>query len=269
MSNQSQSTIEIPRNFADAQAFASSMAEQLRMAGLVQRDFLPRVLPETERIRWSVTFLPAEVVSGDFYDVARLDERHIGFYIADVVGHGMPAALLTMFLKQAVVMRETTGNSYHIFTPEQVLSNLNRRMTEQELSGSQFATCCYFLLNIETLELTFARGGHPYPILIRRGENPRQLQTTGPLIGVFENAQFPQQTLKLQSGDKILLYSDGAGHVIGGYGDNRSFVFSKELYSIKELPIKEMNDRFNLFVQNQQANISEADDITMIGLEII
>ena len=108
-------------------------------------------------------------MSGDIYDVARVDEKHIGFYIADVDGHGMPAALLTMYLKQAIMMRETTGNSYRVFQPEKVLAKLNLRMTEQKLSGNQFVTCCYCLLNIETLELTFARGGHPYPILIRSG----------------------------------------------------------------------------------------------------
>jgi len=269
MKDQAESLIEIPKNFTDSQDFANIMAEQLRMAGAVQRDFLPRSLPNTPRFRWSVTFLPAEVVSGDFYDVARLDERHIGFYIADVVGHGIPAALLTMFLKQAIVMRETTGNSYHIFTPQQVLSNLNCKMNEQQLTGSQFVTCCYFLFNIESLELTFARGGHPYPILIRKGENLQQLQIPGPLIGVFENARFPQQNLKLRAGDKILLYSDGAEHIIGGQKDNQGFVFNEEFCSIKDLPINKLNERFNLFVQNQQTNAFEADDITMIGLEII
>jgi sigma-B regulation protein RsbU (phosphoserine phosphatase) len=268
MNNQMPRTIEMPKNFEDAQDFANSMAEQLRMAGAVQRDFLPRSLPKTDRLRWSVTYLPAEVVSGDFYDVIRLDERHIGFYIADVVGHGMPAALLTMFLKQAIVMRQTTGNSYQIFSPEQVLNNLNSRMNEQELSGSQFLTCCYCLLNIETLELTFARGGHPHPILLRNGEDPRQLQAGGPLIGVFGDAQFPQQSIQLQHRDKILLYSDGAEYVIGGYKDRQRFVFNDQLYSIKDLPMNEINERFNLFMQNEQNKSIDIDDITIIGLEI-
>lgn len=269
MDKEMQNTIEIPKNFSDAKSFASNMAEQLRMAGQVQMDFLPRILPNTQRLHWSVTFLPFEEISGDFYDVTRLDERHIGFYIADVVGHGIPAALLTMFLKQAIVMRQTTGNSYRIFTPEQVLSNLNLRMTEQKLSGCQFVTCCYFLLNIETLELTFARGGHPYPVLIRKGEQPKQLRTAGPLIGIFENALFPQQALKLQPGDKILLYSDGAENVIGGYKDNQGFAISEEFYSIMKLPINELNDKFNVLVKNQQLNSPQIDDITLIGLEII
>ena len=72
---------------------ADNLTEQLRLAGLVQQDFLPAKLPNTDEIRWSTIFLPAEWVSGDIYDIVRIDEQHIGFYVADIVGHGMPAAL--------------------------------------------------------------------------------------------------------------------------------------------------------------------------------
>ncbi|KKK92182.1 hypothetical protein LCGC14_2705480, partial [marine sediment metagenome] len=121
-------------------------ANQLKMAGEVQRNFLPQQLPDSDVTKWAAIWRPAEWVSGDIYDVTRLDEKHIGFYIADAVGHSMPAALLTMFLKQAIVMRQTTGNDYRIFDPLEVMTNLNRKMVEQELNGCLFATCCYCLL---------------------------------------------------------------------------------------------------------------------------
>ncbi|UCE46566.1 MAG: SpoIIE family protein phosphatase, partial [Phycisphaerales bacterium] len=124
-------------------ALAESLTEQLRLAGLVQQDFLPAKMPNTDHLQWASVFLPAEWVSGDIYDVVRIDEQHIGFYVADVVGHGMPAALLTIFLKQALVMRETIGSNYRVFSPAEVMKNLNLRMTAQKLSGYQFATACY------------------------------------------------------------------------------------------------------------------------------
>lgn len=269
MNNETQTEVEIPKNYLDAESFANNMAEQLAMAGQVQRDFLPRFLPNSEGFRWAVTFLPAEVVSGDIYDVARIDEKHIGFYIADVVGHGMPAALLTMYLKQAIIMRETIGNSYRIFQPEEVLAKLNLRMTEQKLSGNQFVTCCYCLLNIETLELTFARGGHPYPILIRSGYQPEQLQEQGSLVGVFGDARFVQQTVKLIRGDKLLLYSDGAERFIGRFDDRGSFIFSEEFTGYKDLDINELNDRLSFHAQHRQVNPDDLDDITIVGLEVI
>ena len=260
--------IKPAKNTPDAQAIANNLTEQLRMAGLVQRDFLPAKLPNTDNLQWAVTFLPAEWVSGDIYDAARLDENHIGFYIADVVGHGTPAALLTIFLKQALVMRETIGNQYKIFSPSEVMANLNRKMTEQKLSGCQFATCCYCLLNTKTLRLTFARAGHPYPILIRENCKPQQLQSRGALLGIFEDAEFEQETIQLQESDKLLLYSDGVENFIGCLDDKSCFNFSENFCDAKKLKIAEMLERLESTVKNTKINPAEFDDITMLGLEI-
>jgi sigma-B regulation protein RsbU (phosphoserine phosphatase) len=250
-------------------ALADSLAEQLRLAGLVQQDFLPARLPNTDETRWASIFLPAEWVSGDIYDVARIDEQHIGFYVADVVGHGMPAALLTIFLKQALVMRETIGKNYRVFSPAEVVKNLNLRMTAQKLSGYQFATACYCLLNTKTLQLTFARAGHPYPILIRLGEQPRQLEVRGSLLGIFEQAEYFQETVQLQPGDKLLLYSDGAEPFIGSFDDQGRFGFNEDFCKTTEQPIVEMTDSFNALMKNREIESSEIDDITLLGLEIL
>jgi sigma-B regulation protein RsbU (phosphoserine phosphatase) len=246
-----------------------TLAEQLRLAGLVQRDFLPAHLPNCPEAQWAATFLPAEWVSGDIYDVVRLDEQHIGFYIADAVGHAMPAALLTIFVKQALVMRETRENNYHIFSPAEVMKNLNIRMSGQKLSGYQFATCCYCLLNTKTLQLTFARAGHPYPVLIRPGEQPEQLEVRGSLLGVFEQAEYVQRTIQLSPGDKLLLYSDGADSFIGNFDDQTGFSFSDDFCEIKDLPITEMMERVNALAQNRHVEPAQIDDITLVGLEVL
>jgi sigma-B regulation protein RsbU (phosphoserine phosphatase) len=250
-------------------ALADTLTEQLRLAGLVQQDFLPTKLPNTDEVQWATVFLPAEWVSGDIYDIARIDEQHIAFYVADVVGHGMPAALLTIFLKQALVMRETIENNYHIFSPAEVVKNLNVRLAEQKLSGYQFATCCYGLLNTKTLQLTYARAGHPYLILIRPGQQPEQLQIRGSLLGIFEQAEYIQQTIQLQPGDKLLLYSDGAEPFVGRFDDQAGFDFSEEFCKVKDLPVVEMIDEFNTLMQDQEVEPPDIDDITMIGLEIL
>jgi sigma-B regulation protein RsbU (phosphoserine phosphatase) len=250
-------------------ALVENLAEQLHIAGLVQRDFLPAVLPDTDEVRWATAFLPAEWVSGDIYDVVRIDEQHIGFYIADAVGHAMPAALLTIFIKQALVMRETVEQNYRIFSPAEVMRNLNARMTGQKLSGYQFATCCYCMLNIKTLQLTLARAGHPYPVLIKPRSQPEQLEVRGSLLGVFAQAEYMQQTVQLQRGDKVLVYSDGAEPFIGSFDDLTGFHFSEEFCEIKDLPIVEMFDKFNMLVQNKKIDPSEVDDITAVGLEIL
>ncbi len=250
-------------------ALAETLTEQLRLAGLVQQDFLPAKLPNTDETQWASVFLPAEWVSGDIYDVARIDEQHIGFYVVDVVGHGMPAALLTIFLKQALVMRETIGNNYRVFSPAEVVKDLNLRMTAQKLSGYQFATACYCLLNTKTLQLTFARAGHPYPVLIRLQEPPRQLESRGSLLGIFEQAEYLQQTVQLQPGDKLILYSDGAEPFIGGFDEQGHFNFNEDFCKIAEQPIVGMADSFSVLMKNRKIESSEIDDITVLGLEIL
>jgi serine phosphatase RsbU (regulator of sigma subunit) len=246
---------------------AQQLEIQLKMAGTVQRDFLPQTLPDSPQFKWAVAFMPADWVSGDIYDIARLDEKHIGFYLADAVGHSMPAALLTMFLKQAVQMRQTIGNEYKIFTPLEVISSLNQKMFAQHLRGCQFATCCYCLLNTETLTLEYCRAGHPYPILIGKDNYLLQLQTRGSLLGVFEDAQFEQGLVQLRPGDKLLLYSDGAEPFMGIKHNEPSLDFGKEFMDIAALPAKQFTAEFENLA-GASKDTTELDDITLITLEI-
>ncbi len=245
-----------------------NLKEQLRLAGLVQRDFLPSQLPNCPEVRWAATFIPAEWVSGDIYDVARIDEQHIGFYIADAVGHSMPAALLTIFIKHALAMRETIDSSYRIFSPTEVMTNLNMKMLGQRLSGYQFATCCYCILNIKTRQLTMARAGHPYPILLRDGQPPRPLETRGSLLGIFESAEFIQSTTQLQAGDRLLLYSDGAETLIGQLEDKNGFQFADEFLALQSASITEIIDGLTEIAKNRDIDPAEVDDFTLVGLQI-
>ncbi|MEN8128184.1 MAG: PP2C family protein-serine/threonine phosphatase [Planctomycetota bacterium] len=242
-------------------------AQQLEMAGHVQRNFLPARLPHTEKIRWSAMFRPAEWVSGDIYDIARLDEEHIGFYLADAVGHSMPAALLTMFLKQAATMRQTIDNDYYIFKPWEVVTTLNLRMSEQELAGCLFATCFYGLLNIKTLKLDYARAGHPYPVLIRDGKLT-QLETRGGLLGIFPEADFEQKSIQLLPGDKLFVFSDGAEPLLGSSDDAGTFHFDQRFINLCSLGIDAMFESFSDMAAKYHFKPGEIDDVTAIGLEI-
>jgi sigma-B regulation protein RsbU (phosphoserine phosphatase) len=247
---------------------SDDIRRQLEMAGHVQRNFLPARLPNTDRFRWATVFRPAEWVSGDIYDITRLDEEHIGFYLADAVGHSMPAALLTMFLKQATVMRQTIDNDYYIFQPWEVMKTLNLRMSEQELAGCLFATSFYATLNNETLTLKYARAGHPYPILIRN-DKIVQLESRGGLLGVFKEAEFEQQSLVLHPQDKLFVYSDGGEPLVGKTRSDGSFLFTEQFQDICHLPIEEMLAAYNEMAEQYRFAPGETDDVSAIGLEIL
>lgn len=246
----------------------NNLTEQLRMAGMVQRDFLPTQLPESATTDWATTFLPAEWVSGDLYNIDQLDEDHIGFYIVDAVGHGMPAALLTIFVKQAMRLKEIRDGEVTILPPSEVMARLNAKMAQEKFSGYQFATCCYCLINTKTYELTYARAGHPYPILIRPGQDPVQLEARGSLLGVFENATYPEETVQLEPGDKLVIFSDGAEPFIGNVFDEKGFVLSDEFNDIVDAPVVDMLDRFVTVTKTKEIDPGAFDDITMIGMEV-
>jgi sigma-B regulation protein RsbU (phosphoserine phosphatase) len=147
-------------------------------------------------------------VGGDFYDVFRLDEKHVGFYVADAMGHGIPASLLTNFVKKGARTKEISGSSYRLVPPNEVLEHLNRDLLEQQLAESPFITMVYGMLNVRTGIMKFSRAGHPHPIRIPANANAEALQVHGSLMGVFDTA-FTVATVQLQRGDKVLFYSDG------------------------------------------------------------
>jgi len=184
--------------------------EQLRLAARIQRDFLPRQLPEIGPARFGVLYRPVSWVSGDLYDVARLDETRLYFYVADAVGHGMPAALLTMFIDRSLESKRIHGRRYEIIPPSQSLAQLNTEMCDQNLSSSQFCTAVYGVLDTATLQLTYARAGHPPPILRRANGKIEQLDAPGTLLGVFPGVEFAEATVQLERGDRVLLFTDGA-----------------------------------------------------------
>ncbi|MCP4263058.1 MAG: SpoIIE family protein phosphatase [Planctomycetes bacterium] len=134
-------TIELQEAKKTVETAKNAMSKELRLAGMVQQDFLPEQKPNCDKLRWSAFLLPAECVSGDIYDVKRLDKQYVGFYVADVVGHGMPAALLSIFIKQAIdVYEETHNNSVCI-------------VTGGAYEGCQFAIICPEILRLPVYNL--------------------------------------------------------------------------------------------------------------------
>ncbi len=183
--------------------------EELRLAARLQRDFMPRAFPEVGGVKFHTLFRPAGYVSGDLYDVFRLDEFHVGFYMADAVGHGMPAALLTMFVKHALITKEIKQGSYRLLTPGETLGRLNEQLVAQDLSQATFATAVYGIINTKTRELKFASAGHPAPLIYSGNEPVTPLTGSGGLLGIFPGETFPDVSATLKENDRVIVYTDG------------------------------------------------------------
>lgn len=242
--------------------------EELRLAARLQQDFLPKFLPQVGPVHFHTLFRPAGYVSGDLYDIMRLDERRIGFYIADAVGHGMPAALLTMFIKHALITKEISGNSYRLLSPSESLARLNMELIGQNLSQAAFATALYGIIDVDTLELTLARAGHPAPLVLRAGGTLETIECDGPLLGIFPDEPFAASKAKLSPGDRLLLYTDGieVAFCEEQIVDNQRW--RDELLARKNLPTEELLGAFADRIDNEAGSLAPKDDLTVIVLEV-
>lgn len=242
--------------------------EELRLAARLQQDFLPKMLPQLGPVHFHTLFRPAGYVSGDLYDVTRLDERRIGFYIADAVGHGMPAALLTMFIKHALVTKEISGNDYRLLAPSETLARLNTALIDQNLSQAAFATALYGVVDVQTLEVTIARAGHPNPLLLRDDGLIETLESEGPLLGIFPNEPFADIHVTLCPGDRLVLYTDG---IEVAFCDDHSLDtqhWREELQLRSELPTDRLLREFAERIDNESGSLEPKDDLTVVVLEV-
>lgn len=235
----------------------------LELARRLQASFLPRQLPEIGQVRFAVYARPLDQVGGDFFDVFRLDERRVGFYLADVMGHGLPAGLLTIYLKRAVAPKEIVPGGYRLVAPHEVLAQLNRDLIEQDLPEQPFITMIYGVIDTFTGDLQLARAAHPYPIHIPQEGPPEIWKLFGTVLGVFE-ADYRMEQKTLKPGDKILFVTDGLTADLPDPQNPEHEALLEAVTEARELPAKRFVDRV---AERLLAKARIRDDITLLALE--
>ncbi len=239
---------------------------ELLLAGQLQRDFLPKQLPSVPGLQFVTLMRPYSWVSGDIYDIFRIDENHVGMYVADAVGHGVAAGLLTMFIKQAIVPKQVGNKTYRILSPDEVLHNLNQSMTMHNLPNCQYVTICYCVVNFRTLKVQIARAAHPAPVLLQPDGTIEAVECdAGCVIGVFPEQQYKTAEFDLQPGQRLLIYSDGLEEAFGRGEAQRN----RWLRILKKNAGKDVHSIFRKLQQvidRTSGSLHPEDDITAIGV---
>jgi sigma-B regulation protein RsbU (phosphoserine phosphatase) len=248
--------------------YMNRVDEEMRLAARLQQDFLPKNFPQLGKVRFHSLFRPAGYVSGDLYDIMRLDESTVGFYMADAVGHGMPAALLTMFIKNALVTKQITDDGYRLLTPGETMAKLNDTIISQNLSYATFATAIYGFINCHTLEASFARGGHPNPVLIRPDGAVEDLTVDGSLLGIFPEEHFESRTIQLTPGDRVLLFTDGFEVAFMSEEKIDTSKWRDELQKRSTLPSEQILQEFCEHMDRETGSLTRKDDLTMVIIEV-
>ncbi|MCB9844778.1 MAG: PP2C family protein-serine/threonine phosphatase [Phycisphaeraceae bacterium] len=193
----------------------SHVHEEMEIAASIQREIMPRTLPGVDGIDCGLFFRPAGQVSGDIYDCRVLEDGRLSLFVADAVGHGVPAALLTMLVAHSLVRSEVVNGRTTSLPPARVLDRLNAAMCARQFTSPRFATAVYALIDPGSGEAIVSGAGHPSPMRYK-GDLATPVETSGPLLGIFDEAEFDEVRFALEPGETLVFYSDGFETAFGG-----------------------------------------------------
>jgi len=239
---------------------------ELEMARQIQLSILPSSTPKIAGMDIVARYIPMTSVAGDFYDFIVVDERHLGILIADVSGHGLPAALIASMLQVAL-----TAQARHVSEPGKVLTGLN-----QALCGKfqhNFVTAAYVYVDLEKNIMKYGGAGHPPLLLWRKSTgSASQLLENGLVMGQFEEATYDSLEAPIQPGDRFCLYTDGiletANPAQEEFGTER---FMKFMETNNKLPAGPFADALLLELARwleQPPGEGHKDDISLLAIDI-
>jgi len=256
--------------------------EDLAAAAEIQSSLLPQETSAFEPFEIAWAFEPSTLIAGDIFNVIRLDESCFAAYALDVSGHGVPAAMVAVSVCQnlqpdsalirAPDRRSASGQSPR--SPAEVLRALDLEYPFERFS--HFFSMVYLLIDTTAGTLTCSNAGHPQPVILRNGGGIQQLQRGGPVIGLRSlrrltdrESVFSEEKIRLASGDRVLLYTDGlteyrsaAGEL---YGNAR---FLARLEALRQKPLAEMIEAVRLSLREFGGGTQPADDMTLLGIEL-
>jgi sigma-B regulation protein RsbU (phosphoserine phosphatase) len=184
---------------------------ELEVARRIQLSILPAEFPVSRNFRVAARYVPMTSVAGDFYDFLVASDTQAGLLIADVSGHGVPAALIASMVKLAA-----TSQRAHAADPALLLSGMNAALFGN--TQNQFVTAAYVHLDSEAGELRYSAAGHPPMLLLRNGE-ARGIEENGLMLAAFDFAAYTNSAQPVRPGDRLLLYTDGIVEAANAAGD--------------------------------------------------
>ncbi len=240
------------------------MEREIELARDLQRNILPDTFPDIPGLDIAARYLPADKVGGDFYDIIPLNDGKIGIVIADVSGKGLPAAIY-MALSRSLIRAE----AYHGKSPAEVLERFHHLLLEITRADT-FVTVFYGILDMDGSRLTYARAGHTFPFLVKKHSGECiELKPMGTVLGITQPIRLEEQTITTQSGDVLILYTDGLMDVNSPSGEFFGLENLQRLLCLEALENSEaICDRIIDQAQVFQQNARQFDDIALMVIRI-
>ena len=267
----------LSRRNEELEAANRKMKADLEAAARVQRALLPSELPSAPGCEFAWNYRPCEELGGDGLNIFRIDDRHIGMYVLDVCGHGVPSALLAVTVSrrllpstdQSSLVREPAegGGGYRITPPAEVARRLNR-LFPMDFEARLYFTLLYAVLDTQTRALRFVSAGIPGPVLLPEGRPAQEREAPGVPIGLLEDSQYEDAVIPLAPGDRIYFHSDGLVEEHDAqreeYGRER---LKRVIEAYREAPLGESIEACIADVVAWRGDDRLKDDVSVIAME--
>ncbi len=206
----------------------NELERNLSLASKIQEALIPKSLGNIPNCSFNWLYQPSGRVGGDIFDVFMLDEDHVGIYMIDVMGHGVAASMLAVTLSESLILDVDKGSPlkrkistppyYEIVPPVEVIKYLNKRFPFGKYE--HYFTMFYMVLNVKTGVMKYVRGGHPVPLLVKDNGETIELDAYGTPIGFEFGEDYEEKTVYLDSGDHLIMYTDGLTEVKDAEGNS-------------------------------------------------
>ena len=258
--NQAAAAIETARLHQDA-IEKERYERELELAAAIQREILPRSLPEIAGVELAAANIPARHIGGDYYDVFALSRGRVGFLVADVSGKGIPAALLVSTVHAAVHLQIDQAE-----TIAELVQRIDRHL-RRFAATRKFLTLFFGVLEPDTGTLRYVSAGHNPALLIRKNGATDHLDSTGVPVGMLPNSSWKEGTRVMEPGDLLCVYSDGLTEAVNSsdeeYGLDR---LSREIESLRDHPAKTLCGEILDSVEQFARGMPQYDDQTLMFL---
>lgn len=249
----------------------SNLLKDIKYAREMQLRLIPENMPKDLSLSFYAKYLPAERLSGDFYNLVELDENNVAVYLGDVSGHGVAAAMLTVFAYQNIIpLKNDENKSNYIVPPSEVLESLYIGFNDTNFDDSTYIVMLYGIYNKKSKVFKYASAGlNVDPYVIKSSGEVIELNSKGFAIcklGEYVKATYEDREVKLEQGDKLLLYSDGLieakniNYKVHGQEDMKDFLVENHHLNGVELESK--------LTSNLNENDALLDDLTFLIMEI-
>jgi len=255
---QSTQTIENARLYEEEKKLLD-LEEDLRTARNIQQALLPKSNPVIEGIEIFGLSIPAKEVGGDYYDFIQIDDHRLGIAIADVSGKGTPAALLMANLQASL-----RGQAFINPSVKDTVTKVNLTIS-RFMDMGKFITLFYGVLDLKNKTFTFTNAGHNFPLLLNQDGNFKTLEKGGTILGMLHNMGYEEETLLLNPGDLLFLYTDG---ITEAMNDKEEMFEEERLLDLLKANQKSSAEKLSRKIVDDvlsfQGTQPQSDDLTLV-----